>query len=30
LCGITNNEFKHAFSKQLREIVSDDFGVKIW
>jgi len=28
LCGITNNEFKHAFSKQLKEIVSDDFGVK--
>ena len=25
LCGITNNEWKDAFSKQLKEIVKDKF-----
>lgn len=29
ICGITGNEFKNAFAKQLKEIVSDDFGVRL-
>lgn len=28
LCGITNKEWKEAFSAQLQEIVNDKFGVK--
>lgn len=29
LCGITNKEWKDAFSQQLQEIVNDKFGASL-